>query len=77
MESVGLILEREANQRIHFVKIHIPTHVVAQYAELLKIRMPIKGVSALFTFIMNCMFTNKVKLNDKLTVIIQIIGQLY
>lgn len=45
LETVGLILEREENQHIHFVKIHVPEHVVAQYAELLKMRMPIKGVS--------------------------------
>lgn len=44
LQKVGLILEQEKNQRIHFVKIHVPVDVIAQYAELLKIRMPIKSV---------------------------------
>ncbi|CAH0560973.1 unnamed protein product [Brassicogethes aeneus] len=41
LESIGLILEREENQRIHFVKIHVPVEVLAQYAEILKLRLPI------------------------------------
>ncbi|VEN48394.1 unnamed protein product [Callosobruchus maculatus] len=42
LENVGLLLEREENQRIHFVKIHVPKDVLCQYAELLKMRLPIK-----------------------------------
>ncbi|XP_057668249.1 anoctamin-2-like isoform X2 [Diorhabda carinulata] len=42
LESNGLILEREENQRIHFVKIHVPKDVIMRYAEILKLRLPIK-----------------------------------
>ncbi|XP_066154106.1 anoctamin-1-like isoform X1 [Euwallacea fornicatus] len=42
LQSTGLILEREVNQRIHFVKIHVPKEVLCQYAEILKLRLPIK-----------------------------------
>lgn len=45
LENNGLILEREENQRIHFVKIHVPMEILGQYAELLKLRFPIKDVS--------------------------------
>lgn len=45
LEAVGLLLEREENQRIHFVKIHVPREVLCQYAEILKLRLPIKDVS--------------------------------
>lgn len=46
LQQTGLILEREVNQRIHFVKIHVPREVLCQYAEILKLRMPIKDVSS-------------------------------
>ncbi|KAK4887282.1 hypothetical protein RN001_003553 [Aquatica leii] len=42
LEEVGLILERETNQKINFVKIHAPKEVLCQYAEILKLRLPIK-----------------------------------
>lgn len=42
--TAGLILEKEENQRIHFVKIHAPKPILYQYAEILKIRLPIKEV---------------------------------
>ncbi|KAJ8922611.1 hypothetical protein NQ315_007643 [Exocentrus adspersus] len=42
LEIAGLILEREENQRIHFVKIHVPKEVLCRYAEILKLRLPIK-----------------------------------
>lgn len=45
LENTGLILEREENQRIHFVKIHVPREVLCRYAEILKLRLPIKDVS--------------------------------
>lgn len=45
LEAVGLELEKEENQRIHFVKIHVPKDVLCQYAEILKLRLPIKEVS--------------------------------
>lgn len=45
LETVGLLLEREENQRIHFVKIHVPREVLCQYAEILKLRLPIRDVS--------------------------------
>ncbi|KAL1509670.1 hypothetical protein ABEB36_004376 [Hypothenemus hampei] len=41
LQTTGLILEREINQRIHFVKIHVPKEVICQYAEILKLRLPI------------------------------------
>ena len=41
----GLILEREERQRIRFIKIHAPRELLCQYAEILKLRMPIKDVS--------------------------------
>lgn len=44
LEAVGLELEKEENQRIHFVKIHVPKDVLCQYAEILKLRLPIKEV---------------------------------
>jgi hypothetical protein len=40
----GLILEREQNQPLHFVKIHAPFEVLGRYAEILKLRMPMKKV---------------------------------
>ncbi|CAH1104116.1 unnamed protein product [Psylliodes chrysocephalus] len=42
LETTGLILEREENQRIHFVKIHVPREVCSRYAEVLKLRLPIR-----------------------------------
>lgn len=53
LEEVGLILERDTNQKkIHFVKIHAPHDVLCQYAEILKMRLPIKDVSKInLTFI--------------------------
>jgi anoctamin-1 len=45
LEAIGVILEKEENQRIHFVKIHVPQEVLCQYAEVLKLRLPIKYVS--------------------------------
>lgn len=45
LEAVGLVIEREENQRIHFVKIHVPREVLCQYAEILKLKLPIKDVS--------------------------------
>lgn len=45
LEGVGLILEEETVQNIHFLKIHVPDEVLEQYAEILKLRMPLKLVS--------------------------------
>ncbi|KAF5304573.1 hypothetical protein FQA39_LY09624 [Lamprigera yunnana] len=42
LEEVGLVLERETNQKINFIKIHAPQDVLCQYAEILKLRLPIK-----------------------------------
>lgn len=47
LRIVGLKLEKEESQRIHFVKIHVPREVLCQYAEVLKLRLPIKTVSKL------------------------------
>ncbi|KAK9693246.1 dimerization domain of Ca+-activated chloride-channel, anoctamin [Popillia japonica] len=42
LKEVGLLLEKEERQRIHFVKIHVPRNVICQYAEILKLRLPLK-----------------------------------
>lgn len=44
LQNTGLILEREINQRIHFVKINVPKGVLCRYAEILRLRLPIKDV---------------------------------
>lgn len=43
--AAGLLLEKEENQRIHFVKIHATRETLCRYAEILKLRLPIKEVS--------------------------------
>ena len=40
----GLILEREQNLLLHFVKIHAPVEVLGRYTEILKLRMPMRKV---------------------------------
>ncbi|KAK9870211.1 hypothetical protein WA026_006295 [Henosepilachna vigintioctopunctata] len=40
--QAGLLLERDETQTVHFVKIHAPKPVLCQYAELLKLRLPLK-----------------------------------
>lgn len=40
--AAGLVLEKDETQTIHFVKIHAPKSVLCQYAEILKLRLPIK-----------------------------------
>lgn len=42
--KVGLQLELDNTQRIHFVKIHAPIEVLYRYAEILKIKLPLKKV---------------------------------
>jgi hypothetical protein len=46
----GLILEREQNLLLHFVKIHAPVEVLGRYAEILKLRMPMKKVTYCSSF---------------------------
>lgn len=41
----GLELERETYELLHFTKIHVPIEVLRRYAEILKLRMPMKEVS--------------------------------
>lgn len=42
----GLEIEREiVDEEIHFVKIHAPLEVLRRYAEILKLRLPMKEVS--------------------------------
>jgi hypothetical protein len=45
LQEEGLILEREQNLLLHFVKIHAPVEVLGRYAEILKLRMPMKKVT--------------------------------
>ncbi|XP_067639547.1 anoctamin-6 isoform X6 [Eurosta solidaginis] len=40
----GLHLERDNTQRIHFIKIHAPLDVLCRYAEILKIKLPMKKI---------------------------------
>lgn len=40
----GLQLERETIDQFHFTKIHTPIEVLRRYAEILKLRMPMKEV---------------------------------
>ncbi|KAL3266178.1 hypothetical protein HHI36_010362, partial [Cryptolaemus montrouzieri] len=42
LQQAGLLLEKDETQTIHFVKIHAPKPVLCQYAELLKLRLPIR-----------------------------------
>lgn len=44
LEKEGLHLERDNTQRIHFIKIHAPREVLYRYAEILKIKLPMKKV---------------------------------
>jgi hypothetical protein len=46
----GLILEREQNLLLHFVKIHAPVEVLGRYTEILKLRMPMKKVIYLSSY---------------------------
>jgi hypothetical protein len=45
LREEGLILEEEQNLLFHFIKIHAPVEVIGRYAEILKLRMPMKKVS--------------------------------
>lgn len=45
LREEGLILEEEQNILLHFIKIHAPVEVLSRYAEILKLRMPMKKVS--------------------------------
>lgn len=42
LREEGLILEQEQNLLFHFIKIHAPVEVLERYAEILKLRMPMK-----------------------------------
>ncbi|XP_073830259.1 anoctamin-6 isoform X1 [Musca autumnalis] len=44
LEKEGLHLERDNTQRIHFIKIHAPKEVLYRYAEILKIKLPMKKI---------------------------------
>lgn len=46
----GLELEAEETGDLHFVKIHAPLEVLRRYAEILKLRMPMKEVSEFIDF---------------------------
>lgn len=41
----GLELERESIDQFHFTKVHTPIEVLRRYAEILKLRMPMKEVN--------------------------------
>lgn len=45
LQNEGLELEYESVECLHFVKIHTPIEVLRRYAEILKLRMPMKEVN--------------------------------
>lgn len=44
LENEGLEIEREKYENLTFIKIHAPIEVLRRYAEILKLRMPMKEV---------------------------------
>lgn len=48
IKTVGLLLEEDDDDELVFVKIHVPTHVLRKYCEIMKLRMPIKEVIFFF-----------------------------
>lgn len=44
LENEGLELERDSIDQFHFTKVHTPIEVLRRYAEILKLRMPMKEV---------------------------------
>jgi len=44
LQREGLQLEHNKVQRVHFVKIHAPAEVLYRYAEILKIKVPLKPI---------------------------------
>ncbi|KRK06780.1 anoctamin-6 isoform X2 [Drosophila yakuba] len=44
LQREGLQLEHNKVQRVHFIKIHAPTEVLYRYAEILKIKVPLKPI---------------------------------
>ncbi|TDG40819.1 hypothetical protein AWZ03_012750 [Drosophila navojoa] len=45
LKSEGLVLEPYSGKTVHFTKIHAPMQVLQRYAEVLKIKMPVKEPS--------------------------------
>lgn len=50
----GLELEYESVESLHFVKVHAPLEVLRRYAEILKLRMPMKEVNGWLVTIQLC-----------------------
>lgn len=44
LQTEGLAIEREQTDKLHIVKVHVPKVVLRRYAEILRLRMPIKAV---------------------------------
>ncbi|XP_017018154.1 anoctamin-6 isoform X1 [Drosophila kikkawai] len=44
LQREGLQLEHNKVQRVHFIKIHAPAEVLYRYAEILKIKVPLKPI---------------------------------
>lgn len=47
LRKEGLHLEYDNTQHVHFVKIHAPRDVLYRYAEILKIKLPMRKVCSL------------------------------
>lgn len=45
LQTEGLEIEREQTDKLHVVKIHVPKDVLRRYAEILRLRMPMKETS--------------------------------
>ena len=45
-EGLEIEIDRSDGNKLQFVKIHAPMEVLRRYSEILKVRMPIKALSA-------------------------------
>ena len=63
LEQEGLVLSRYEHFEtgLHFVKIHAPTEVLKRYAEILKLRLPMKKVSKKLDKYLACFICHRTK----------------
>ena len=60
LEKEGLQIEYvdTPGVTLHFIKLHAPDEVLRRYAEILKLRMPMKLVSFQYGYIICCLCLN-------------------
>ena len=60
LEKEGLQIEYvdTPGVTLHFIKLHAPDEVLRRYAEILKLRMPMKLVSFQYGYIIYCLCLN-------------------